>query len=66
MAATGRPAGHEGDPAIPNDITRPGRHEDKDVPIANTITCSNPTGPDAPGSAMPAIANTITTPGPSK
>lgn len=67
MAATGRPpAGDRDTPKIPEVITGSPGGPDQDKHVENVITCSKPTGPDAPGSAMPRIANTITSTGPNK
>jgi len=67
MAAVGRPpAGERDKPPISDVITHSGDGSDQAKEIANTITCAHPSGPDAPGSVMPKIANTITTPGPNK
>jgi hypothetical protein len=73
MAAVGRPpAGERDTPHIDNVVTHPlcepGSGPDQPVPaINNTITHAQPPGStDQPGSAMPKISNTITTPGPNK
>jgi hypothetical protein len=67
MAAVGRPpAGERDKPPISDVITASGDGADQDKPIANVITSSKPTGPDAPGSSMPQVANTITKAGPNK